>query len=174
MTELAIKTVVVGDEAVGKTSIIIRYVKNRFTEEYKKTLGADFALKKVQYNENLVKMYIWDIGGKIQYKNLHEFYFEGANLFIIVFDLTRYFTFENAKNVWLEDIRAKFPKVPIIFVGNKNDLKKERRISKQEIENILPSTSLVFETSAKTGEHITDLFQRIPKILGIEGSMDID
>ena len=61
MTEIALKIVVVGDEEVGKTSIILRYTKNRFTENYKPTLGADFAIKEMYYDELNVKMYIWDI-----------------------------------------------------------------------------------------------------------------
>ena len=67
IAEKALKIVVIGDEGVGKTSLILRYVKNRFTEDYKPTLGADFAIKEFKLNGTNIKIYLWDIGGTKRY-----------------------------------------------------------------------------------------------------------
>ncbi|MFX0138053.1 MAG: Rab family GTPase [Candidatus Hodarchaeota archaeon] len=166
ISEIAIKIVVVGDEEVGKTSIILKYVKNRFTEDYKPTLGADFAVKELKFNGKILKLYLWDIGGKDQFKNLHKYYYEGANVFILVFDLTSAETFENAVNIWMEDIRNNYDTIPIILVGNKFDLVNERQVSIEQIEkkslNYIPFS---IETSAKTGYNINDLFFQILELL---------
>ncbi|NVM03478.1 MAG: GTP-binding protein [Candidatus Helarchaeota archaeon] len=165
-SEIAIKIVLVGDEEVGKTSIIIKYVKNRFTEDYKPTLGADFAVKKLKFNEKKVKLYLWDIGGQKQFKNLHKYYYEGANLFLLVFDLTSYKTFENAINIWTEDIKNNYDTIPIILVGNKFDLENERQVLFEEIEKkSLNFINFSIETSAKTGHNIENLFLRILELL---------
>ncbi len=166
ISEIAIKIVVVGDEEVGKTSIILKYVKNRFTDDYKPTLGADFAVKELRLNGKIVKLYLWDIGGKDQFKNLHKYYYEGANLFILVFDLTKLETFENAINVWIEDIRKNYDTIPIVLVGNKFDLENERRVSFEQIKDLtFDFIPLSLETSAKTGLNIEDLFNKIIEFL---------
>jgi len=166
ISEIAIKIVVVGDEEVGKTSLILKYVKNRFTEDYKPTLGADFAVKELRLNGKIVKLYLWDIGGKEQFKNLHKYYYEGANVFVLVFDLTNLESFENAINVWIEDIRKNYANIPIIIVGNKFDLKNERKVALEEIKKIkFEFIPLSIETSAKTGHKIEDLFLKILELL---------
>ena len=166
MVEIALKIVVVGDDAVGKTSIIIRYVKNNFTDDYKPTLGADFAFKEIKYNGISAKLNIWDIGGANQYKNLRKYYFEGTNVVLLVFDLTSGRTFENAINFWIEDLQNICNSVPIILVGNKSDLKTQRKISPDQIKNDTPNLIHFFiETSAKTGQNIEYLFQRVLTLL---------
>ena len=168
MSEIGLKIVVLGDEEVGKTSIILKYVENRFTEDYKPTLGADFAIKEIRYNGVEIKLYLWDIGGTDKYRNLHKFYFEGANVFLIVFDLTRPDTLEHMNNIWLEDIKANSGPVPIILVGNKNDLKDQRLISPEQVQHETSDLiALTIETSAKTGQNIEDLFQKTLKILDL-------
>ncbi len=164
MPEIALKIVVLGDEEVGKTSIILKYTKNRFTEDYKPTLGADFAIRELKYNEFDVKLYIWDIGGVDKHKDLHKFYFEGADTFLLVYDITRYNTFENAINLWIPDIELNLKSASIILVGNKNDLETRRQISRVQINGI-NSNNLVssIETSAKTGNNIEKVFLNILK-----------
>lgn len=166
MTEIALKIVVVGDEAVGKTSIILRYTKNRFTENYKPTLGADFALKEVKYNKLDVKLYLWDIGGSNRYKNLYKYYFEGANLFLLVFDISSTHSFENVKQNWLINIQEYSNSVPIILVANKYDLKNQREVTLEEIKYLISEPIILsFEISAKTNYNIENLFSKSLEIL---------
>ena len=166
ISKFGLKIVIVGDEEVGKTSIILKYTKNCFTEDYKQTLGADFATKEVKYNGDDIILYLWDIGGKDRYKDLHKYYFEGTNVFLLIFDLTSRTTFENAMNFWLKDIQTYCGLVPIIFVGNKNDLNDQRQVfleqMKRRTSNLI---TLLIETSAKTGYNIENLFLKTIELL---------
>ncbi len=167
--EIALKIVFIGDEEVGKTSLVLRYTENRFTEAYKPTLGADFAIKEINYNGENVKMYLWDIAGSGKYENLHKFYFEGTNVFLLVYDLTNPITLENAEYFWLNDIIINCASVPIILIGNKKDLNEQRRVFPEQIsQEILDSTVMSIETSAKTGHNIENLFLSILNLLEID------
>jgi len=82
-----------GEGGVGKTSLIIRFCQNRFTEEYKPTLGADFAVKKVKIGDMEVTLQIWDLSGQERFEIMRKYYFKGASAGVLVFDVTRPETF---------------------------------------------------------------------------------
>lgn len=82
------KLVILGDVAVGKTSLISRIIENKFTDKYEPSIGVDFASKSINYKEKSFKTQIWDTAGQEKYRSLIPSYIRGANLVIIVFDLT--------------------------------------------------------------------------------------
>ena len=159
------KVIIIGPGAVGKTSLLHRFVENKFSFRYKLTIGADF-LSKVIENfpkpNTTVKLQIWDIGGQDRYKFLRQSFFDGANGALIVFDLSRWHTFEEIDD-WLADLRQfTGNNTPFILVGNKIDLIEEKSDSyERENAQVLAKKekALYIETSAKTGEEVERAFK---------------
>ncbi|EGD72672.1 hypothetical protein PTSG_04403 [Salpingoeca rosetta] len=154
------KVIVIGDGAVGKTSIISRYALGTFDEGYKKTLGVDFALKLVERKgKQDVYLQLWDIAGQDQFSSLTRVYFRHASACVTVFDLTARQTFENVKK-WMDEVEAKVNTsetgpVPAILLANKCDLK-PHEVSDAEIEEMKERYNFVawFKTSAKDNTNI--------------------
>lgn len=121
------KILVVGDIGCGKTSVIKRYVHDKFSANYKPTIGIDHALKKVKQNDQRYDIQLWDLGGHERFGNMTRIYYGGADAAVIVFDITRPSTLE-AVEKWYLDIISKTPTIdgsqhiPIILIANKCDL----------------------------------------------------
>lgn len=166
MMRFVFKVVLLGAPAVGKTSLVIRFVQDRFKDEYITTLGADFLIKEVVFEElNIkVKLLIWDIGGQARWKDIRPTYLVGADGAIIIFDLTRKRTFTEVPD-WLEDLNkfSQFEeKVPYVLVGNKHDLEEFelREVSKEDINKYIEENKVqFFNTSAKSGENVEKMFR---------------
>ena len=104
--ELSFKVIIVGPSAVGKTSLINRFVHNEFALKYKLTIGVDFLTKTGEFQPSkLIKLHIWDIGGQERFKFLHRSFYEGASGAVLVFDLSRQNTFSGMKT-WLSEMRS--------------------------------------------------------------------
>ncbi|NVM53673.1 MAG: GTP-binding protein [Candidatus Helarchaeota archaeon] len=158
------KIVLVGDEAVGKTSLILRYINNTFKDNYIPTLGVNFMTKDLQIKKT-TRLVIWDIGGQAEWKAKLSLYLKGADGAIITFDLTRPTTFTSLED-WISKLQAIIsPNIPFIVVGNKNDLKDLRKVRAKDVKKFLKKQaySIYFESSAKTGENVDTLFDRIAR-----------
>lgn len=156
------KVIIIGPGAVGKTSLLHRFVENNFSFRYKLTIGADFLSKIIDYNEDsTVKLQIWDIGGQDRYKFLRSSFFDGANGALIVFDLSRWHTFEELDD-WVSDLREYAgEKIPFALIGNKVDLIDKRdELYERESAEVFAKKDQTFyvETSAKTGEKVEEAF----------------
>ncbi|MFX0082514.1 MAG: Rab family GTPase [Candidatus Hodarchaeota archaeon] len=158
------KIIIVGSAAVGKTSLLHRFVENKFNFRYKLTIGADFLSKVIEgypNPETTSKLQIWDIGGQERYKFLRSSFFDGANGALVVFDISRWHTYEEL-NDWISDLREfAGENVPFILIGNKLDLIKEiyGEYDKESAEEFAKSEKSYFiETSAKTGENVEGAF----------------
>jgi Ras-related protein Rab-7A len=156
-----------GAGAAGKTSLINRYVKQKFSDDYKITLGADFLSKKVSLDGNdtttgkplEVNLQIWDIAGQSQFSSFRKLYFRGVHGSLLVFDLTRPETIKIIPK-WNEDVLAISPIAENVLIGNKSDLVDERKITKkqaQKYQKKLKSADFI-ETSAKTGDNVDEAF----------------
>ena len=156
------KLIVIGPAAVGKSSLIRRFVENKFSLHYKFTIGVDFMTKTVEYEPGKdAKLTLWDIGGQERFKVLRRSFYEGTNGALVVFDLSRANTFLKMKE-WLSDARQAIEKIfPVIIIGNKLDLIPEigEIIDRNEpLQFAKNEDSIYIETSAKTGENVDKAF----------------
>lgn len=163
-----LKILLLGDGAVGKTSLILRFIENKFKEEYSVSLGVDFLTKKITFiDENDVKrsvaLQVWDIAGQARHVSYSHLYLRGALGALYVFDLTRKETLDQIQNRWQIQALKASPKHVGILIGNKADLKRNRAISKNQLKQIAASMHVLdlIETSAKTGENVHEAFQKL-------------
>lgn len=155
------KLVVLGDEKVGKTSLIYRYTEKRFLGDYKPTIGIDFSAKIVEIGKYNVDLIIWDLGGQEKYRILRKHYLEGARGCVMVFDLTNRQTFEHLDG-WYSDLQQNCGSVPCILVGNKADLSQMRQVSSEEGKKKAEKLGLMYlESSAKDGTEVDDVFKNV-------------
>ncbi|MHA1894692.1 MAG: Rab family GTPase [Candidatus Helarchaeota archaeon] len=161
-----LKLVCIGDYGVGKSSLITRYVHDKFDSDYISTIGVDFLVKDVKLSnieKATARLVIWDIGGQEQWKKKLKLYLQGADGAIIVCDLTRPVTARNL-SMWIDYLKLYTSStVPHIIVGNKNDLS-EKKISQEKLDE-LSQDQPVFITSAKTGEVVEESFQKITDLI---------
>ena len=161
MTEKYIlKLLTIGDQFVGKSSIINRYIDDKFNENIRPTLAIDYKTKMIQKGENLIKISIYDTAGEEKYRHLIKNYYNGSNGILLVFDITDKNSFDNL-NFWLDELEknCNLNNLYIFLVGNKTDLKKERKVSYDEAKNFADMKKIPYiEISAKTGDNIDKLF----------------
>ena len=161
MTEKYIlKLLTIGDQFVGKSSIINRYIDDKFNENIRPTLAIDYKTKMIQKGENLIKISIYDTAGEEKYRHLIKNYYNGSNGILLVFDITKRNSFDNL-NFWLDELEknCNLNNLYIFLVGNKTDLKKERKVSYDEAKNFADMKKIPYiEISAKTGDNIDKLF----------------
>ena len=164
--DFAIKILLLGDLAVGKTSLIDRYISSRFEEDYRPTLGVNMVTKKMsveKYNAR-VTLIIWDIAGQKKYDVSREMYFQGASGAFLVYDLTRHATFKNIRDKWFLDFQEFGKKEGVnVLIGNKCDLDDERAVSVKEGQDLAEQlrASDFLETSAKNGENVERAFKTL-------------
>ena len=155
------KIIVVGNGKVGKTTLTIKFVKNIYTSEYKKTLGVDFLRTKkyVKPIDREVEYFIWDTAGQEAFQAITRTYYKGAAGALLVYDITRRDTFTHVTK-WLEEVKSNSSKsICIILIGNKKDLEDKRQVTYEEGENFAKENGLMFlETSAKTAYNVVEAF----------------
>jgi len=163
------KVVLLGQTCVGKSSIVLRFVQERFIAHTEGTIGAAFLTKGVVLNSSEgVKFEIWDTAGQERYHSLAPMYYRGAQAALVVFDMTSRESFDKAK-IWVSEIHQQSnPDQLVAFVANKLDLKDSRSVDREEAEHYAAEQNLIYsETSAKDGTNINELFQtlatRLPK-----------
>jgi small GTP-binding protein len=158
--ELAFKVCVFGDTAVGKTSLVDRYLTNEFHENIQATLGATIHIKFMQVKNGKITLQIWDFGGHQNFMFLIPSYARGSSGAIFMFDITSLKSLQNLNN-WLVEFKKISGIIPLILVGNKLDLEQERVCSRKEALKLMKSYKFFnyIECSAKTGENIQSIFK---------------
>ena len=156
------KVCLFGPGNVGKTSLLIRYIKDFFNTDLKKTIGSSFLIKDVVIDEIDVRLLLWDIGGQDIFQKLRTIYFKGSNAALGVFDVTNPQSLLKLPG-WVSSIKKTVKKsIPMIIVGNKIDL--ERQVGRQEAEDLAKRLNCDYlETSAKTGEKVEFAFESIAR-----------
>ncbi|XP_065168245.1 uncharacterized protein [Atheta coriaria] len=157
------KVIVVGDQNVGKTSIVLRYVQNVFQEVTQPTIGAIFTPCKLQMHDDiLVKLNIWDTAGQERFKALTPLFYRNANAGLLAFDLTRVESFENLK-MWAHELRRNVEeKMVLCVVATKLDLVEQRAVSRNEGFQFANSLDAAYyETSAKEDSGVGQIFEHI-------------
>jgi small GTP-binding protein len=162
----AFKVSVIGEYAVGKTSLIKRYMTNTFDEGYKATLGAAISTFDTTVDGNEVSLQVWDLAGQNPFRKVRHQYLFGSDFAVAVFDLTRRESLD-ALAEWVADVRSADPEAICILVGNKSDLVEEREVRQGDARTVAKQlkTTEYMETSAKDGTNIGELFQAIAKAL---------
>ncbi|XP_022652361.1 ras-related protein Rab-32-like [Varroa jacobsoni] len=161
--ELLYKVLVIGELGTGKSSIIRRYVHKIFSEHYRATIGVDFALKVIQWDENtVVRLQLWDIAGQERFGNMTRVYYKEAVGAFVVFDSTRGATFE-AVLKWKTDLDAKVhladgSPIPCVLLANKCDLSKGDGINQVKMKQFCKANNFHswHLTSAKTNTNIDE------------------
>ncbi|KAL2155934.1 hypothetical protein VTH82DRAFT_676 [Thermothelomyces myriococcoides] len=177
----SVKLVLLGEAAVGKSSLVLRFVNNDFQENKEPTIGAAFLTQKCNLPTRTIKFEIWDTAGQERFASLAPMYYRNAQAALVVYDLTKPTSLIKAKH-WVAELqRQASPGIVIALVGNKLDLAEEgaggggdaedagaeesgnaRKISTEEAKAYAEEESLLFfETSAKTGHNVTEVFTAI-------------
>jgi small GTP-binding protein len=159
------KVILLGEAAVGKTSLLLRYIRNQFAESYKMTIGVDFLSKKLNINDNRVNLTIWDVAGQKRFSFMRKSFYGGSSGALLIFDLTRENTFQYLTRRWYPEM-TKFigNEVPFVLIGNKLDLVKDigSVINESEAQEFAQSkNSIYIETSAKTGVNVEIAFEEL-------------
>jgi small GTP-binding protein len=169
MTNYTFKVLLIGAPAVGKTSILYKYVRNEFAQDYITTIGTNFLTKqiKIEKKDN-VKLVIWDIAGQKRFKTLRKEFYIGTNGALVIFDITRYATFEEIEEWTSEMFEILQKNIPFVLLGNKSDLIKEigRTFEIDTAKDFAEKhRSRYIETSAKTGENIEEAFIELANLM---------
>ena len=158
------KIVLLGDGAVGKTSLKRRFIYKTFDPLEQMTIGADFARITLELKDFQIVLQIWDIAGQARYKEIASSYYSGAKGAMIAFDVTRESTFQSIPK-WISVLVDNAGKIPFMLVGNKIDLVDQRVVSRKRGEEYAKQLSEwlgwdvpYIETSAKTGENVEESF----------------
>uniref|UniRef100_A0A3Q2DEN6 Ras-related protein Rab-23 n=1 Tax=Cyprinodon variegatus TaxID=28743 RepID=A0A3Q2DEN6_CYPVA len=154
--EVAIKVVVVGNGAVGKSSMIQRYCKGIFTKDYKKTIGVDFLERQIVVNDEEVLLMLWDTAGQEEFDAITKAYYRGAQACVLVFSTTDRESFQ-AIDSWREKVEAEVGNIPTVLVQNKIDLLEETVIKNEEAEALAKRLKLRFyRTSVKEDLNVNE------------------
>lgn len=183
MTErfVQFKLVLLGESAVGKSLIVHRFVKNTFDDMRESTIGAAFLTQTISLPEEnaTIKFEIWDTAGQERYKGLAPMYYRNAHAALCVYDITLQSSFVKAQE-WIKELKRQAPEgIVVALVGNKADLESEREVDASEVDSYLEQLSRENETegfkpvihlecSAKSGDGVLDIFDKIARKLPLE------
>ena len=154
-----LKYIIIGDVEVGKSNLLSHYIDDRFTSEYQSTIGVEFRAKNVVIRNTTYRIQMWDTSGKENFRSITRAYYKNSVCALVVYDISSRDSFNNV-STWIEDCRNQSPKtIFMVLVGNKSDLADKRQVSTEEGQELAEKYGLQFyETSAKTGENVNDIF----------------
>ena len=175
----ALKLTVLGDSAVGKTSLINKYITDSFTENYSPTLGVNILTKDIRFEENQseIRLLLWDLAGQEKYELTRKMFFQGCAGALLVYDMTQNSTFERISSKWIKDFRQYGrPDGVYILIGNKLDLKESIKVSSEEGRKLSQEINAAefIETSAKYGENVEKAFKNLVSIVLGKSGVKID
>ena len=158
------KYIIIGDAAVGKTNLLLRFTQNKFTEDYQETIGVEFGAKNIEIKTKKYRIQIWDTAGAENFRSITRSYYNNSVCALVVYDITNKDSFANVSK-WIKDVQDYAPKtITLVLVGNKVDLNDKREVTYEEGEDLAIKNGLIFgETSAKTGEFVNDIFIKSAK-----------
>ena len=163
--QIVLKLLLLGDSSVGKTSILLKYISNKFDESSISTVGVDYMDKIIDYNKFKIKLQIWDTSGEEKFRTITKNFYRNADGLLVVFDLTKKESYDHIKS-WLDEAKENNDKLKTLLIGNKLDLKDERIVAIDVAKQFAEKNNLKYiETSAKDGTNINESFQAIIDLL---------
>jgi small GTP-binding protein len=172
------KVCLLGDNGVGKTSLVKKYVYDTFDDKYIATIGTKTVKKELvvdYFGKPLdLTLMIWDILGQKEYRRMQAMSFEGTSGALMVLDITRPETFDGLRDYWVPQLKKVAGNVPMVFLANKSDLVDEVGFDASDLKKLAGQTDSVFmPSSAKTGENVENAFLELGKGI-ISGKDDLD
>ena len=155
------KYIIIGDAAVGKSNLLLRYTHGQFKPEYQLTIGVEFGAKNIPINNKTYRIQIWDTAGQENFRSITRAYYKNSACALVVYDISNRESFDNI-NTWIEDCKSQSPQtIFMVLVGNKNDLEDKRAVTIEEGKELAEKNKMMFfETSAKTGTNVDEIFLR--------------
>ena len=156
------KIILIGDSSVGKSNILLKYLKGEFDPNSKATVGVEFGTKTLKIEDRRIKVQIWDTAGQERYRSITSAYYKGAKGAFIVYDITRKDTFDSIDK-WASDLKTNGDQnISIVLIGNKSDLEDKREVQKEEgIKKSEEFKTAFMETSAFSGDNIAKAFNEL-------------
>ena len=174
--KIVLKCVLLGESGVGKSSLINRFISGNFNKDSLPTIVGGFSKKEIFYEEENTKIVyeIWDTAGQEKYRSINKIFYQDAYINILVYDITKKNTFKAIKDYWIEEIKENGPRDAIIIIaGNKSDLYEHEAVDEEEVRKYCKNIdALYLLTSAKTGEGVNELFNKIGKELLIPRNLE--
>ena len=159
-----LKYIIIGDAAVGKSNLLLRYVHGQFKPEYQLTIGVEFGAKNINISSKVFRIQIWDTAGQENFRSITRAYYKNSVCALVVYDISSRDSFNNVTS-WIEDCKNQSPKtIFMVLVGNKCDLEDKRQVSYEEGKEYADKNELLFfESSAKDGINVNEIFENSAK-----------
>ncbi|GCE99034.1 Rab GTPase ypt7 [Zygosaccharomyces mellis] len=176
-----LKVIILGDSGVGKTSLMHRYVNDKYSQQYKATIGADFLTKEVTVDDKVATMQVWDTAGQERFQSLGVAFYRGADCCVLVYDVTNAKSFENIKS-WRDEFlvhaNVLSPETfPFVILGNKVDVEESKKtVGVKSVQELAKSLGNVpfFLTSAKNAINVDMAFEEIARSALQQNQADAD
>lgn len=163
--DINLKILILGDSAVGKTTLLLKYVDGYFPTMYVATIGVEYKIKKININGIDINLQIWDTAGQERFSGITKNFIKGADGIIYVYDITKKSSFDNLKK-WIfqsEETTEGFQK---IIIGNKYDLKDKRQVTNDSLKKFCQTRNIQgMEISAKTDYNVHECFETLTKLI---------
>ncbi|KAK1392684.1 RAB GTPase-like [Heracleum sosnowskyi] len=174
--DVSFKILLIGDSAVGKSSLLLTFISNSLLQDTSPTIGVDFKIKLLTVGGKKLKLTVWDTAGQERFRTLTSSYYRGAQGIILVYDVTKRETFTNLSDVWAKevDLFSTNQNCVKMLVGNKVDIESERAVSREEGISLANEHGCLFlECSAKTRENVEQCFKELAlKIMEVPSLME--
>jgi small GTP-binding protein len=161
-----LKVVIIGEHAAGKTSLIKAFVEQKFSADYRPTIGTNIFIKKLDLDGDEVTLTVWDIAGQERWTSMRPLYYKGSSGALIVADVTRKNTFDQVASFWAPDVKKHAGEnVPIMLIANKCDL--EQEATQEDIDECAAAIGAIgsVNTSAKTGDNVNEAFNQLTRAI---------
>mmetsp|Transcript_14064 Transcript_14064/g.21933 ORF Transcript_14064/g.21933 Transcript_14064/m.21933 type:complete len:208 (+) Transcript_14064:56-679(+) len=154
------KVLTIGDSGVGKTSLLLRFCDDAFSDSFITTVGVDFRFRTIDINGKLVKLQIWDTAGQERFRTITTAYYKGAHGIVLVYDITEKKSFHQVSTIWLDTVKQNASNDgEMILIGNKADMEDHREVSTEEAAAFAKANEMPFyECSAKSGVNVDEAF----------------